>query len=38
MDRIAPVAKAVAAGLAALIGGLLLVVAEGEGFADVTLT
>ena len=38
MDRITPVAKALVAGLAALIGGLLLVVSEGEGFGDVTLT
>ncbi len=36
MDRIASVAKAVAAGLAALIGGLLLVVTGGEGIGDVT--
>jgi hypothetical protein len=36
MSRIRPVAKAFAAGLAALIGGLLLVVTGGEGFGDVT--
>ncbi len=36
MDRIAPVAKAFAAGLAALVGGLVLVVTGEDTFADVS--
>lgn len=36
MRRMQSVAKAIVAGIAALIGSLLLVITGGEGFADVT--